>query len=157
MSVFTQAEVEYLSSQRIGRIATVGPGGQPHVVPVGFRYNPEQDSIDIGGRAGFTKRKHYRDLVRNHKVAYVVDDLPSVNPWTIRGIEIRGEVEVLTTGGESIVPGFGPDMVRIRPMRIMSWGIESKDAPAAARPAAEQPTTRKLRDRYGSGHRHSPF
>jgi pyridoxamine 5'-phosphate oxidase family protein len=93
-----------------------------------------------GGRAGFTKRKHYRDIVRNSKVAYVVDDLPSVNPWTIRGIEIRGDAEVLMSGGESIVPGFGPDMVRIRAKRIMSWGIESNDAPASARPAREQPS-----------------
>jgi pyridoxamine 5'-phosphate oxidase family protein len=139
MSVFTRAEIEYLTSQRIGRIATVGPDVRPHVVPVGFRYNPEQDSIDIGGMSGFTKRKHYRDIVRNHKVAYVVDDLPSLNPWTIRGIEIRGDAEVLTSGGESIVPHFGPDMVRIRARRIMSWGIESKEAPASARPAAEQP------------------
>ena len=71
MSVFTPAEIAYLQSQRIGRIATVGPDGQPHVVPVGFRYNPEHDSIDIGGMAGFTKRKHYRDIVRNPKVAYM--------------------------------------------------------------------------------------
>src|SRR5580765_5631528 len=56
MSVFTSAEIAYLQSQRIGRIATVGPEGQPHVVPVGFRYNPEQDSIDIGGASGFTSR-----------------------------------------------------------------------------------------------------
>ncbi len=138
MSVFTPAEIAYLQSQRIGRIATVGPNGQPHVVPVGFHYNPEYDSLDIGGRAGFTKRKHYRDLVRNPKVAYVVDDLPSVNPWTIRGIEIRGQAAVLASGGESLVPGFGPDMVRIRPKRIVSWGIESRDAPVAARPATEQ-------------------
>ena len=58
MSVFTAAEVAYLQSQRIGRIATVGPDGQPHVVPVGFRYNPDEDSIDIGGLVGFTQRKH---------------------------------------------------------------------------------------------------
>ena len=141
MSIFTPAEIAYLQSQRIGRIATIGPDGQPHVVPVGFRFNPEHDSIDIGGRAGFTKRKHYRDIVRNQKVAYVVDDLPSVDPWTIRGIEIRGEAEVLTSGGESIAPIFGPDMVRIRAKRIMSWGIESRDAPAVARPAAERPTS----------------
>jgi len=120
MSVFTVAEIAYLQSKRIGRIATVGPDGQPHVVPVGFRYNPEYDSIDIGGLAGFTKRKHYRDLVRNHKVAYVVDDMPSVDPWTIRGLEIRGEAEVLTSGGETIVPSFGPDMIRIRAKRIVS-------------------------------------
>lgn len=141
MSIFTPAEIAYLQSKRIGRIATVGPDGQPHVVPVGFRFNPDYDSIDIGGLAEFTKRKHYRDLVRNPKVAYVVDDMPSVDPWTIRGIEIRGEAEVLTSGGESIVPSFGPDMIRIHPRRIMAWGVESAQALAAARPATELPTS----------------
>ena len=139
MSVFTAAEIAYLQSQRIGRIATVGPDGQPHVVPIGFRYNPEQDSIDIGGIAGFTQRKHYRDMARNPKVAFVVDDLPSVDPWTIRGIEIRGEAEVLASGGQSIMPFFGPDMIRIRARRIVSWGIAASDAPPTARPAVEQP------------------
>src|SRR5258708_2790981 len=89
MSVFTLAEIAFLQSKRLGRIATVGPDGQPHVVPVGFRFNPEHDSIDIGGLAEFTQRKHYRDLIRNPKVAYVVDDMPSLDPITIRGLEIR--------------------------------------------------------------------
>ena len=138
MSVFTPAEIAYMQSQRIGRIATVGPDGQPHVVPVGYRFNPEQDSIDIGGLGGFTKRKHYRDMVRNSKVAFVIDDVPSFDPWTTRGIEIRGEAEVLATGGQTIQPFFGPDMVHIRARRILTWGVESKDAPTTARPAAEQ-------------------
>jgi len=33
-SVFSPAEIEYLKSQRLCRIATVGPDGQPHVVTV---------------------------------------------------------------------------------------------------------------------------
>src|SRR5260370_12666596 len=49
MSVFAPAEITYLQSQRLGRVATSGPGGQPHVVPVSFRYNAEEDTIDIGG------------------------------------------------------------------------------------------------------------
>ena len=138
MSVFTKAEIAYMQSQRIGRIATVGPDGRPHVVPVGFRFNPELDTIEIGGLPGFTRRKHYRDIVRNPKVAYVIDDMPSINPWTIRGIEVRGEAEVLTSGGEKLVPGFGPDMVRIHARRILSWGIETKESPPTARPAKEQ-------------------
>jgi pyridoxamine 5'-phosphate oxidase family protein len=138
MSVFTPAEIAYITSQRIGRIATVGPDGKPHVVPVGFRYNPEQDSIDIGGLSGLTARKHYRDLVRNSKVAFVIDDIPSYDPWTIRGIEIRGQAEIRTTGGQTIQPFFGPDMIRIHPERLVTWGIESAQAPTTARPAAEQ-------------------
>jgi hypothetical protein len=48
MSRFTQAEIEYLQSQRLGRLATAGPDGRPHVVPVGFRYNPELELCQSG-------------------------------------------------------------------------------------------------------------
>jgi pyridoxamine 5'-phosphate oxidase family protein len=60
-------------------------------------------------------------------VAFVVDDVVSVNPWRVRGIEIRGHAEVLATGGERLVPGLGldPEMFRIRAKRIVSWGIDS--------------------------------
>jgi pyridoxamine 5'-phosphate oxidase family protein len=124
MSHFTQAEIDYLQSQRLGRLATVGPDGQPHVVPVGFRYNPELDTIDIGGH-DFAKRKKYRDVQRNPRVAFVVDDLASVSPWRPRMLEIRGTAEVLGSGGEQVIPGFDREMFRIRPHRIVSIGIES--------------------------------
>ncbi len=123
-SLFSTEEIEYLKSQRLGRIATVGPDGQPHVVPVGFRYNPETDTLDVGGH-DFTKRKKWRDVQRNPKVALVVDDIASVKPWKVRGIEIRGRAEILTGGGESIGPGFDPEMFRITPRRVVSWGIRT--------------------------------
>ena len=122
-SSLTAAEIAYLQSQRIARIATVGSNGQPHVVPVAFRYNPETETIDIGGHDGFAKRKKWHDVKSNPKVAVVIDDIVSVNPWTVRGIEIRGEVEVLMTGGQSINPRFDPEMFRIRPKRVISWGV----------------------------------
>ena len=125
MSVFTKDEREYLSGFRLGRLATVGLDGTPHVVPTGFRYNSDNDTIDIGGHH-FAKRKKYRDVVRNSKVAFVVDDLASVNPWRVRGIEIRGEAEVLDAGGTELGPGFDPEMFRITPKRIVSWGLEEK-------------------------------
>jgi pyridoxamine 5'-phosphate oxidase family protein len=135
MSAFTPAEIAYLRSQRLGRLATVGPDGQPHVVPVGFRYNPELDTIDIGGH-GFATRKKYRDVRHNPRVAFVVDDLASVDPWRPRGIEIRGEAAVLDRGGNEILPGFDPEMFRIRPRRIVSWGIEGDPFSATARSVA---------------------
>ncbi len=123
-SVFTPAEIAYLQSQRLGRLATVGPNGQPHVVPVGFRYNPDHDTIDVGGH-DFAKRKKFRDVQHNPWVALVVDDLATVNPWRPRGIEIRGEAQILKTGGTEVVPNFDAEMFRIKPKRIVSWGIEA--------------------------------
>jgi pyridoxamine 5'-phosphate oxidase family protein len=132
MSVFSPAEIAYLQSQRLGRLATVGADGQPHVVPVAFRYNPDRDTIDIGGH-GFATRKKFRDVRHNPRVAFVVDDVPSISPWRARGIEVRGEAAVLDTGGEQILPGFDPEMFRVRPRRIVSWGIEGDAFKPSAR------------------------
>ena len=129
MSVFTDEEIEYLKSQLLGRLATVGPDGQPHAVPVSFRYNAELGTIDVGGH-DFARRKKYQDVQRNPRVAFLVDDLVSMNPWRPRGIEVRGEAEVLTSGGEALGPGFAPEMFRIRPRRIVSWGIIGNMVPA---------------------------
>ena len=126
MSVFTKEEREYLlSGVRLGRLATIGSDGTPHVVPTSFRYNPDHDTLDIGGH-DFAKRKKYRDVLKNPKVAFVVDDIASVNPWRARGIEIRGEAKVLATGGTELMRGFSPEMFRITPKRIVSWGLEEQ-------------------------------
>ncbi len=122
-STFTDPEIEYLRTQRLGRIATVGKDGQPHVVPVGFRYNPDTRTIDVGGH-GITGSKKWRDAQRDPKVSIVIDDLASVSPWRPRGIEVRGEAVALKSGGQSIGPGFDPEVIRIAPSHIVSWGLD---------------------------------
>lgn len=125
MSVFSDVEIGYLQSQRLARIATAGPDCQPHVVPLAFRYNPETDTIDVGGH-DFAKRKKYRDVQHNPRVAIVIDDLATIDPWRPRMIEVRGEAEILPTGGEAVGPGFDPPMFRIHPKRIISIGIQGE-------------------------------
>jgi pyridoxamine 5'-phosphate oxidase family protein len=49
MSIFTKNELEYISEQRLGRLATVDMDGNPYIVPVAFRHSPEADTIEIGG------------------------------------------------------------------------------------------------------------
>jgi pyridoxamine 5'-phosphate oxidase family protein len=121
MSNFTPEEIAYYGTQRLGRLATVNAAGDPHVVPVSFRYNAELDTIDIGGH-GIGKSKKYRDAARQGRVAFVVDDV--LPPWKPRGIEVRGRAEVLTSGGKQIVSNFDPEMIRVYPTRIISWGLE---------------------------------
>jgi pyridoxamine 5'-phosphate oxidase family protein len=123
MSNFTRAEIEYLQQARLGRLATIGPDGLPHVVPVGFRYNPTEDTIDVSGR-GLATSKKYRDVHKNPRVGFVVDDIASVDPWHVRGVEVRGLAEPLPAGGKERGPGFDDEIIRIRPQRIVSWGIE---------------------------------
>jgi pyridoxamine 5'-phosphate oxidase family protein len=124
MSRFTPAEIAYLQSQRLGRLATVDAKGDLHVVPVGFRYNPEQDTIDIGGH-DIVPTKKYRDAIRHGRVAFVVDDV--LPPWRPRLIEIRGTVQGLPEGGKQIVQDFSPAILRITPTYIVSIGIDDDE------------------------------
>lgn len=137
MSVFTPAEIAYLESQSLGRLATVGVDGQPHVVPLGFRYYPATDTIDTGSFDLITT-KRYRDILGNPRAAFIVDDMVSVDPWVIRGVEVRGEVEVMATGGAALgaalgAPYFDEAMLRLRPTRIVSWGIDDDASTTNAR------------------------
>jgi pyridoxamine 5'-phosphate oxidase family protein len=121
VSVFSDAELDYLGSQRLGRLATVGQDGMPHVVPVAFRYNPDVDSVDIGGH-DFAKGKKFRDVQRMGVAALVVDDV--LPPWQPRAVEVRGRASALETGGKAIMEGFDDPIIRITPGRIVSWGLE---------------------------------
>jgi pyridoxamine 5'-phosphate oxidase family protein len=130
MSTFTAAEAAYLTSQQLGRIATVGKDNRPHVVPVGVFYDPEDQTVVIGCAATMTATKKWRDAVHNPDVAVVVDDVASVDPWTPRGIEIRGHAETHTEGGAAVGKRIGGTFpfdeawIRIRPRRVFAWGID---------------------------------
>ncbi|WP_433790925.1 PPOX class F420-dependent oxidoreductase [Actinoplanes sp. CA-252034] len=114
---FTAAELEYLAGQHLGRLATVQPDGTLQVSPVGFAWNPETATIDIRGFTMAASRK-FRNVAANGRVAFVVDDLPSTDPWRVRCLEIRGHGEAVD-GPEAII--------RIHPRRVISFGIEETD------------------------------
>ena len=108
---------------RLGRLATVSGSGTLHVVPVGFRYNPELGVVDVRGR-NLGQTKKFRDVARTGRVAFVVDDV--LPPWRARGVEVRGRAEALE-GDAGSEPGG--DLIRIFPERIVGWGIDA-DAPS---------------------------
>ena len=124
MSVFTAKEIEYINGQRLGRLATVNPKGEPQIAPVGFHYNPELDVIEIGGR-NVSKTKKFRNIQKNPHVAFVIDDV--LPPWRPRGVEIRGTAEALLAGGKATFGHvFEADegLIRIKPVQIIGWGLE---------------------------------
>lgn len=128
MSPFSEAELAYLTGERrLGRLATVARDGMPHVAPVGWSYNAQLGTIDIGG-LDFARTKKFRDVAGTGRAAIVIDDV--LPPWQPRGVEVRGEAEALD----------GPEaLVRIHPRRIVSWGLEDTDMGArTARDAAPQ-------------------
>src|SRR5215472_11622955 len=113
--------IAYLQSQRLGRLATVDGDGAPQNNPVGFRYNDELGTIDIGGRDMGASRK-FRNVAGNPKVAFVVDDLASVQPWRPRCVEIRGRAEALRD--QDYGAGFSAEIIRIHPERVISFGLD---------------------------------
>lgn len=117
-AVFTEKEVAYLKSQRLARIATVSPDAQPDVAPVGFEL--DGDSFYIGGMNLPATHKYKNIDSGNAKVAIVVDDLESIDPWNPRGIRVYGSGEIVEREGQ-----FGPGIyMRVTPAVSWSWNIE---------------------------------
>jgi pyridoxamine 5'-phosphate oxidase family protein len=116
VSVFREAERRYMAGGRqLGRIATVGADGTPHVVPVAWIFNAARDTIDVGGHE-LERSKKFRDIARSGRAAIVIDDVGETEPWRPRGIEVRGR-------GEAIA--LPTPLIRIHPERIVSWGLEA--------------------------------
>jgi pyridoxamine 5'-phosphate oxidase family protein len=94
----------------------------PHVTPVGWSYNADLDTIDVGGR-DMSATKKFRDVLRSRQTAIVIDDV--LPPWQPRGVEVRSEAEAIEGP---------PAFIRIHPRRIISWGFEgSRNARRAAK------------------------
>lgn len=122
LASFSETELGYLlGERRLGRLATADATGLPHVVPVGWRYNPELGTIDVTGR-NLAATKKFRNARENPKAAFVVDELASVTPWRPRSVMVQGHAQaiegLLATGSE----GHGA-MIRIVPEKIVSWGL----------------------------------
>jgi pyridoxamine 5'-phosphate oxidase family protein len=117
---FTEEEVAYLKSQPLARIATVGPGEQPDVAPVGFEFDGTY--FWVGGHAPERTRKFLNVQAGQAKVALVIDDLVSTNPWTPRGLRVYGTAELVQRSGQF---GAGTYM-RITPDVSWSWNLEGR-------------------------------
>ena len=133
--VFTDVELEYLRSQRLGRLATLDPRGTLQNSPVGFQVDPGSGVIEIWGRDMGNTRK-FHNVEANGQVAFVVDDLASVTPWVVRGIEIRGGAEALR---DQSPPNayMSCEVIRIHPRRVIAWGIGPEGARVARSVTAE--------------------
>jgi pyridoxamine 5'-phosphate oxidase family protein len=99
--VFSAAELDFLRSQRIGRFATVGPSGWPHVTPVMYLVSDEGWlDFDVDG-------VKLRNITAEPRAAMVVD---AMGPR--RGVSIQGRVELI-----------GPERARLLPAHKFSWGL----------------------------------
>ncbi len=130
--MFTEAERNYLQGQRLGRLVTLSRDGSPQARPVGFAVHEE--FIEISGLALATTAK-FRNIARHPTVSFLVDDLASVQPWHVRGVEIRGEAQALPAHD-------GTDAA----IRIFPHALSAGDSPTAALSPA--PSRRPYRSRH---------
>ncbi|WP_458720353.1 PPOX class F420-dependent oxidoreductase [Candidatus Nitrosocosmicus sp. R] len=128
--MFTEKEKEYIKSQRLARIATasaVSPSDiascQPDVAPVGFDFDGEY--FYVGG-INILKSTKYKNILKNSKVALVIDDLKTINPWDPRGIRIYGIADTVDRQGGYMSNTDHPQSryIRIRPTKKWGWGID---------------------------------
>jgi pyridoxamine 5'-phosphate oxidase family protein len=109
---FSDGEAEFLSQSKLARLATSSAGNQPHVVPVTFEFDGTHFYF-----SGWNLKQSlkFKNIQNNDKVALVIDDLASVRPWRPRGIEVRGQAQILENDNGVYV--------MVTPERKISWGL----------------------------------
>ncbi|MDT8913612.1 PPOX class F420-dependent oxidoreductase [Amycolatopsis sp. PS_44_ISF1] len=122
--MFTEKEIRYMAEQHLCRVATAQPDGTLQVSPVGFSYNPGTCTIDLLGLRLSTSRR-FRNVADNGRIALVIDDVPSTDPWRVRSLEIRGHAEALT--GVPTPEQYDNAMICVHPHRIIAIGVEDWD------------------------------
>ena len=116
--MFSEKEIAYLKSQRLGRIATVSANGEPDVAPVGFTFDGQHFLV---GGIDLRRTLKYKNAMGTGRAALVIDDLTSTDPWAPRGIKIHGKARITRAEGYA---GAG-EYIEITPERYWSWGIEA--------------------------------
>ena len=122
--MFSKAELDYLRTQRLARVASASAKGTPEVSPVGFEFDGKYFWIGSHSQAIFFTTRRYKNIMSgNDRVALVIDDMASVDPWRPRGVKVSGRAELMDHDGM-----FGPGKYfRIAPLVTSSWGIEPSE------------------------------
>jgi pyridoxamine 5'-phosphate oxidase family protein len=113
---FSEEEIGYMKSQRLARIATVAPDGQPDVSPVGFDFDGTH--LFVGGGDPVRTRKFRNVRAGNPKIAIVIDDVPCTDPWSPRYLRVYGEAELVERDGRPYI--------RITPLLSWSCNLEGR-------------------------------
>lgn len=119
---FSEAELAYIRSRRLLRLSTVGPDGQPDVVPVGFDF--DGGYFYVGGAREPERTRKFRNVrAGNVKVALVLDDSVPGEPRRPRMLRVYGTADFVEREGYA-----GPGTyLRIAP--VTSWSGNLDDRP----------------------------
>lgn len=119
--MFTEEEIQYLSTQQVARLGTVGTDGQVDTSPVGFEFDGE--AFYIGSSMMDRTFKGKNIDAGNVQVSLVIDDLPSTNPYQPRGIKVHGLADFVERPAPRHMGGGVARYIRVRPVTSWSFGI----------------------------------
>jgi pyridoxamine 5'-phosphate oxidase family protein len=125
--MFSEREYRHLHAHGRGRLSSIGPDDTPQVHPVTFAIASASNCVEIFG-PNLRETQKYRNLRRDPRVTLIVDDgsSPPLGPDHQRGsvVEIHGVAE-LAEAAWPAERGFGTDIVRVRPIRVDSWNLDT--------------------------------
>lgn len=90
-----------VGTARVGRLATAGPGGRPHIVPVCFALEGETIYFAVDAKPKRTRDlQRLRNIVENPAVALLVDHYE--DDWTrLWWVRLDGHARIIGEGAES--------------------------------------------------------
>src|SRR6266851_6842814 len=86
------------TGEKARRSKPAGGRRQPDVAPVSFEFDGTY--FYVGGWAPERTRKFHNVKAGNAKVALVVDDLASVDPWTLRFLRVYRAADLVERQGQ---------------------------------------------------------
>jgi pyridoxamine 5'-phosphate oxidase family protein len=127
---FTDEEIAYIRSQPLARVATSASDGQPDVVPVSFEFDGFH--FFIGGFNPNNTRRTKNIEAGNDKVAIVIDDLATVQPWSPRYVRVYGTVELVDREAR----GGTARIMKVTPRVSWSMNLSGEWSPGSGAPVA---------------------
>ncbi|WP_367322292.1 PPOX class F420-dependent oxidoreductase [Streptomyces sp. HUAS ZL42] len=122
---FSDEEITYLRSHSLARLASLCAEEQPDVVPVALEFDGTHFWVG-GPRAEVLRTRKFRNIAGGRrKVAFVVDDLDSIDPFVARGIRVYGEADGPVEREGMVGRGY---YLRITPTVSWSWNLKGEPA-----------------------------
>ena len=122
---FTEQEVAYLRAQPLARFATLSATGQPDVVPVAFEFDGSVFWVGGSGESVLATRKVRNVRRGSPKVALVVDDMVSFDPFIARGVRVYGDADEPVERVGMVGPGY---YIKVTPRVSWSWNLDGEPA-----------------------------
>ena len=137
---FTSAELAFIEQQRVARLATTGPGGRPHVVPICFALLDGRFYSVIDDKPKRSARlQRLRNVAADPRATLLFDRYSE--DWTTLAWVMVYAAADLTPDAEAgaaiealrarypqystLAPG-GRSVLRFTPERVVSWGLAGR-------------------------------